>query len=96
MLIFNVDDDSDDREIFSDVIKSVNPQIACVLFESGEDLLDFLASNVALPDFIFIDINMPKMNGYECVQQIRSHDMFREVKIIMYSTSFNPEEQLRF
>jgi len=96
MLIFYVDDDSDDRELFRYAVKSVDPRTVLVAFESGEDLLTFLRSGTPLPDFIFIDINMPKMNGYECVQEIRSKEIFNTVKIIMYSTSFNPEDQLRF
>lgn len=96
MLIFYVDDDSDDRELFSYAIKSVDPRIVLVAFESGEDLLTFIRSGTPLPDFIFMDINMPKMNGYECVQEIRSREIFNTVKIIMYSTSFNPDEQSRF
>lgn len=96
MLIFNIDDDSDDREIFRYAVRSVDPSITCISFESGEDLLRHIGRDMPLPDFIFIDINMPKMNGYECVQEIRSKEILNTVKIIMYSTSFNPEDQLRF
>jgi CheY-like chemotaxis protein len=90
MIILNVDDDVDDREFFSDAVKAVDPEIPCVLFESGDQLLDFLEKNEPLPDYIFIDINMPKMNGHECAHEIKSTYLNGEIQIVMYSTSFNP------
>src|SRR5688572_26464845 len=96
MLILNVDDDSDDREFFSDAIKVVDPEIPCVLFENGEDVLLYLEDTKTLPDYIFIDINMPKMNGYECAQEIKSNYLTGETQIVMYSTAFNPVDRAKF
>ncbi|MEX2233668.1 MAG: response regulator [Cyclobacteriaceae bacterium] len=96
MLILNVDDDRDDREFFSDAIKEVDPSIPCVLFENGQELLYYLEEAKTLPDYIFIDINMPKMNGYECAQEIRSNYLTGETQIVMYSTAFNPADKAKF
>src|SRR5688572_18234623 len=96
MLILNVDDDSDDREFFSDALKEVDPSIPCVLFENGQQLLYYLDGAKTLPDYIFIDINMPKMNGYECAQEVRSHYLTGETQIVMYSTAFNPADKEKF
>src|SRR5687768_12472820 len=92
MLILNVDDDEDDREFFSDAIKVVDPEFPCVLFENGVELLSFLGKNRTPPDYIFIDINMPKMNGYECAQEIKRNYLSGETQIVMYSTAFNPRD----
>lgn len=96
MLIVNVDDDSDDREFFGDAIKAVDPQIPYVLLKNGEELLYYLKDTRSLPDYIFIDINMPKMNGYECAQEIKSQYFSAEMKIVMYSTAFNPLDIEKF
>jgi CheY-like chemotaxis protein len=96
MLILNVDDDIDDREFFSEAVKVVDPKIPCVLFENGNELLYFLEKNKTLPDYIFIDINMPKMNGYECAQEIKSNYLTGEIQIVMYSTAFNPIDLKKF
>lgn len=96
MQILNVDDDSDDREFFCDAIKVVDPEISCVLFENGEDLLSYLQEIKTLPDYIFIDINMPMMNGYECAEEITSNYLAGETQIVMYSTAFNPIDREKF
>lgn len=96
MLILNVDDDSDDREFFNDAIRVVDPEIPCVLFENGQDLLYYLEDNKTLPDYIFIDINMPMMNGYECAEEIKSNYLTGETQIVMYSTAFNPVDREKF
>jgi CheY-like chemotaxis protein len=92
MLILNVDDDPDDREFFSDAIKVLDPEFPCVLFENGVELLSFLEKSKTRPDYIFIDINMPKMNGYECAQEIKLNYLSGETQIVMYSTAFNPRD----
>ena len=96
MLVFNVDDDSDDREIFLDAINTVDPHISCVQFESGISALQFLDQSDTLPDYLFIDINMPKMTGRECVEKIRSVPRFSSIRIVMYSTTFNAHDQIDF
>ena len=96
MLIAYTDDDADDRELFSDAIREIDPQISCMVFESGQSVLDYLNTASTLPDFIFIDINMPRMNGYECAKAIKSKRKLKNIHIIMYSTSFNPHELAEF
>lgn len=96
MLILNVDDDCDDREFFSDAIRVVDPNIPCLVFDSGDNLLNFLENSQTPPDYIFIDINMPKMNGYECAQEIKAHYLTDDMNIIMYSTAFNPADLVKF
>ena len=96
MLILNVDDDLDDREFFSDAKRVVDPEIPCVLFENGDQLLHYLGESKTLPDYIFIDINMPKMNGYECAKEIKLNYHTGDIQIVMYSTAFNPLDREKF
>jgi CheY-like chemotaxis protein len=93
MLILNVDDDSDDREIFCDAVNTVDPQISCVQVESGISALQLLDKSDTLPDYMFIDMNMPKMTGLECVRKIRCIPRFLGIRIVMYSTGITPNDQ---
>ena len=88
MTVLYVDDDSDDREIFGAAIHVINPSVQYNEFEGGEKIIDFLTAEKTKPDYIFIDINMPKMNGYECAKEIRSLYGTECPRIVMYSTTF--------
>lgn len=96
MTVLYVDDDSDDRDIFGTVIHSINPGVIYREFEAGEKIIKFLGEKKIEPDFIFIDINMPRMNGYECAQEIISAYGLERSTIVMYSTAFNPRDIERF
>ena len=96
MLVFYVDDDIDDREMFLEAIKKAGQDIDYMHFESGQDILAFLATHQSNPDYIFIDINMPKMDGHECAKRIRENERTSEIPIVMYSTAFNPNDIEKF
>lgn len=96
MVILNIDDDSEDREMFCDALKIVDPNIHFVPMDSGRCALDFLDDAPISPDYIFIDINMPKMNGYECLEQILCDRKNDSSCIIMYSTTFDPKDKAKF
>lgn len=93
MLILHVDDDYDDREIFCEAVKAVDARISCAQFESGIAALQFLDQSKTLPDYIFMDINMPKMTGLECVQKIRSVPRLLGIKVVMFSTTLKPSDE---
>src|SRR5690554_404666 len=96
MLILNVDDDIDDREMFQAAVDEIDPSLTCLQFESGIKVLEYIKHVEASPDFLFIDINMPKMNGYECVEHIRQLPGTDQMQIVMYSTAFNPTQRDNF
>lgn len=88
--ILLVDDDEDDRLFFQEALDDLgNP----VLFKSAQHGLDAINTleNDALPNAIFLDLNMPVLDGHECLKQIRSNPQYNDVKIIIYSTSYNLE-----
>jgi len=96
MQIVNVDDDPDDREMFCRAIKRIDADIACIQIESGEDAVEILSKGEVSPEYIFMDINMPRMNGYECMNEIRQYSNLKDTTIIMYSSTFNPRDQEYF
>ena len=84
------DDDPDDREIFSDVCADVDKDLKVMLFKNGKELLDHLNNPSAnVPGILFLDINMPVIDGFECLRLIRSKTEFNQLCIIVYSTSVN-------
>jgi CheY-like chemotaxis protein len=87
-LVLLIDDDADDRELFADAITEIDTDVKILILESGKQLMDFLlAPNQNLPDILFLDINMPVKNGFECLEEIRANETTRDLCVIMFSTS---------
>ena len=82
------DDDKDDRLIFNEILNEISMDITIHMVSDGKQMMDFLSTNEnQLPDIIFLDLNMPNMNGIECLKEIRSHDQYSNISIAIYSTS---------
>lgn len=93
-LIYLADDDSDDREFFADALGKIDPGVILRQAHDGMHLMDDLLALASseLPEFIFLDINMPGKSGLECLQEIRkSEGVLKDVNIVMLSTSSDPE-----
>lgn len=87
-LVLLVDDDADDRELFADAIAEIDAKVKVLILESGKRLMDYLfAPDQNLPDILFLDINMPVKNGFECLEEIRAHETTKNLCVIMFSTS---------
>jgi CheY-like chemotaxis protein len=85
MVILYADDDEDDREIFASLIQQIDPAIILLQAEDGFHAMNIL-SNGDLPDIIFLDINMPVLDGYETLAEIRKDERFSDIRVIMFST----------
>jgi CheY-like chemotaxis protein len=82
------DDDFDDMELFREALTEVDTSVASYCVTSGRKVLEKLNSvQDALPDMIFLDINMPEMNGWECLVKLKDTDSYKHIPVIMYSTS---------
>jgi CheY-like chemotaxis protein len=85
-----IDDDEDDRFFFKEaVVKKMINSPLYIEANDGEDALRKLLKVKQLPDFIFLDINMPCMDGRECLIQLKQDDKLKHIPVIMYSTSFS-------
>jgi len=83
-----IDDDQDDQEIFSMALEDINSSIQCIMASNGIAALEKLnAKKPLIPDYIFIDVNMPKMNGIECLREIQKLEHLKDAEVFMYSTS---------
>lgn len=92
-MILYVDDDEDDRVLFCEVLKGINPDYNLVVAKDGREAMDILNKETKkVPDIIFLDINMPLMDGFQTLVEIRKVERFQEIKVVMYSTGINPRD----
>lgn len=82
-----VDDDEDDKEIFSLALSEANPSVECHVASDGPEALALLRDGSFVPDYIFLDLNMPLMSGKECLVEIRKQPHLAHVPVIIFSTS---------
>jgi CheY-like chemotaxis protein len=88
---FLIDDDLDDQEIFLMALQQLDGEIQCRVANDGLEGLKKLSEDLSfIPDYIFIDVNMPKMNGVQCLSGIKKLEHLKNVRLIMYSTSSDP------
>lgn len=93
--ILLVDDDLDDREIFSEAISAVDDTIKVEFAVNGIEALKQLQSGNVKPDVIFSDINMPLMNGMQLLEEISKLSGLKMLPFIMYTTSSSKDYQLQ-
>jgi CheY-like chemotaxis protein len=84
---FLIDDDEDDREIFITVLMEIAPQISCSIAQNGHEALTKLVDGEVDPDLIFLDLNMPLMNGTQFLMQINRFHHLKKVPVVILSTS---------
>lgn len=90
--ILLVEDDADDRELFLEAISVVDPEIHVATVEDGENLMARLNQSEDFPDCIFLDLNMPKKNGKECLAEIKKNKKTQKIPVVIYTTSFNSKD----
>ena len=92
--IFIIDDNEDFVLLFCQAVAKSHPECQCLSAENGYNALRQLKFMLpTVPDFIFVDVKMPIMNGHEIVSELKKSDMFSSVPIIMYSAGANPEDE---
>ncbi len=85
--IFLIDDDEDDQLMFKEVIESINPTLHCETATNGKIALDKLKVSASLPEIIFLDLNMPVMNGYDFLIQIKKQNSLSQIPVCIFTTS---------
>jgi len=87
--IFLADDDADDRMFFEDALKQVPILTQLTLSTDGLELLSNLETTI--PDVIFLDLNMPRKNGLQCLEEIRNTPKLQDIPIVIFSTTVNDD-----
>lgn len=92
MTILYADDDHDDRELMSEALHKVDPSISCLTANDGQNVLDILNESSDLPDYIFLDVNMPGMDGKKCLVELKKDQRLRNIPVVIYSTTTDHTE----
>jgi CheY-like chemotaxis protein len=92
-VVFIVDDDSDDREFFCDALHEIDDSIQCVCAGNGNEAISWLSQpQIVLPDFIFMDLNMPRLGGKQCLSLIKNNHRLSHIPVIIFSTTRQYDE----
>src|SRR4051812_25501663 len=88
-----IDDDQDDQDIFMIALNDSGKAVKCYTADNAVFGLKHLDSNPDfVPDYIFLDLNMPGMNGKQCLVEIKSRPFLKNVPVVIYSTSSLPRD----
>ncbi len=91
--ILLADDDEDDRVFFKDAFDEIKIKTRVTLVNDGVELMNHLTQNGhPLPHILFLDLNMPRKSGIECLQEIRQNEHLKDIPIAIYSTSSSEED----
>lgn len=97
LTVLLVDDDKDDCFLFGEAIDELNIDVdvgvdvdLSMISDSSELIQSLKNGTVDLPDALFLDLNMPKKNGLECLTEIKSHPKLQHLVVIIFSTSYDP------
>jgi CheY-like chemotaxis protein len=87
-LILIVDDDADDRIFFTEALLEIDKTMQCIPARNAMEALDILKnSRGRVPDYIFLDLNMPRVSGLQCLAQIKKSVDHRHIPVIIFTTS---------
>ena len=89
-VVLLVDDDEDEHEIFLSALNNLGDELTFVSAVSCDHALKILSS--VMPDVIFLDVNMPRINGIKCLEEIRKIKKLSRVPVYIYSTGINSKE----
>ncbi len=90
--ILLVDDDVDDHEFFGIAISRINNNITLLKAENGQQALQLLQRTEKLPDYVFLDLNMPAVDGKQFLRLIKADPKFLDLHVVMYTTSSNEDD----
>jgi CheY-like chemotaxis protein len=86
------DDDHDDCIFFKAALGGIDQQLNLTVVNDGVELMEFLSSQTGpLPDVLFLDLNMPRKNGFECMNEIKSNEKLKTLPVIILTTCFDLE-----
>ena len=96
MIVFYADDDPEDCELFEEALRYLDTDLLPVIARDGKQALELLDIMPELPDYIFLDINMPLVDGKKCLMEIKKNIRLKDIPVIMYSTTSDTNEIQQF
>lgn len=93
IMVMLADDDQDDQYLFRHALEHLDVPILLITANNGLDVIEYLqCPSNPIPDMIFLDINMPLLNGFECLSKIRNIKKCSKMPVAIYSTSSQKED----
>ncbi len=89
--ILLADDDLDDCNFFNEALSEIAIGTELTVVNDGVALMELLSKKENMPDLLFLDLNMPKRTGYECLVEIKESAKLQTLAVIIFSTSYNPD-----
>ena len=87
-ILLLVDDDDDDSFLFREVLNEVDSSVKLLNAQNGKEALELLwQQHSVMPDLILLDLNMPKMDGKECLAELKKDDFLSQIPVFIYTTS---------
>ena len=88
-----VDDDADDRTLFVQSVKEIDETIECIVAKDGQEALKLLSQPLSkLPNFIFLDLRMPRVGGKRCLIELKKDERLKNIPVVIYTTSREVKE----
>jgi CheY-like chemotaxis protein len=87
-----VDDDDDDASLLETAVSKYDTNIQFVKCYGGSEALEFLNKSKAIPDLILMDVNMPVLNGFDCLKELQKNPRLKHIPVFMLSTSASPRD----
>jgi CheY-like chemotaxis protein len=89
-----VDDDEDDRDLFCIAVHEIEPRTHCIMARNGEEALQGLRlEEYPKPHIIFLDLNMPRINGFQCLRELKKDRELQDIPVVIYTTSKVEEDR---
>lgn len=89
--ILLADDDLDDCRFFREALEALPFSLSKKVVNDGEELMNLLENNMEeLPDILFLDLNMPRKSGFQCLTEIKNIDRLQKIPVVIISTSYDP------
>jgi CheY-like chemotaxis protein len=85
-------DDDDDASLLETAVNQLHPGITFIKCFGGNEALNLLKSSQSTPDLILLDVNMPLLNGFDCLKEIRKHARLKDIPVFMLSTSASQKD----
>lgn len=99
LFVLIAEDDADDRFLLQNAFEEMGYTDKLEFVENGVELMDFLENNAnnsnSVPGFILLDLNMPKKDGREVLKELKQHDNYKTIPVVVFSTTKNETEVKR-
>src|SRR3954465_1116809 len=93
--ILLIDDDKDDQTNFCRCVNEIDTTMECLIANNGMEAMLHLKTINPKPSLIFLDLNMPLMNGFEYLEELRDQEIYNHIPVVIFTTSSTEEDQER-